>query len=177
MSAQSPDNAISSGKLTRVLIYAALFLFRLLLPAAALRHAGQFAEAAGRNPPGRHAVASTRMDNPTLAHSLVDSTDRRAADRPQALFHQFNPHGRARGRHLHGCRCAQWLCLDQMEVPRLQSDVRHAAARLFHSVPDRAHSHGAHARVARHGWDDPGPDPRPYRLWPWLHHALLPQLL
>ncbi|RCW84617.1 carbohydrate ABC transporter permease [Phyllobacterium bourgognense] len=34
MSAQSPDNAISSGKLTRVLIYAALFLFAFyyLLP-------------------------------------------------------------------------------------------------------------------------------------------------
>ena len=34
MSAQSPDNAISGGKLTRVLIYAALFLFAFyyLLP-------------------------------------------------------------------------------------------------------------------------------------------------
>ena len=96
---------------------------RGLLPAAALRDGGEFAEAAGGDPRGQHAGAAADLHARALAQRLVHGADRRAADGAQALFPEFHPDGRAGGRDLDAARRAQRLRADQVALPR-----RHASS-------------------------------------------------
>ena len=147
MSAQSPDNAISSGKLTRVLIYVALlvFAFYYLLPlyvmvVNSLKTLDEIRQGGMLSPPHEWTI------EPWLsAWSTAQIGVQPTGLRP--IFHQFDPHGGPGRCHIDRCWRPQWLCPDQMAVPRLQRHVRHAVARLLHPIPDRAHSYGAHAWV------------------------------
>ena len=103
MSAASQDNATPHRRVCARRDLCGADPVRRLLPAAALCDAGQFAEAAGRDPAGQHAGAAAAMDDRALAQRLVDGADRRAADRAQALLHQFHPDGGAGGLRSRPC--------------------------------------------------------------------------
>lgn len=83
------------------------------------------------------------MDNRAVAIRVVDSTDRSAAYRAEAVLYQFDPDGRSSRCYLDHRRRIERLCIDQMAIPRIEYLFRFAAAVVFYPVPDRTHSDGA----------------------------------
>ena len=95
---QSRTTAVRTGMLrARALIYAVLILFAVyyLLPlyvmlVNSLKPLDEIRQ-------GNMLALPQHLDHRALAQRLVDGADRRAADGPQALFHQLDPDGRAGG--------------------------------------------------------------------------------
>ena len=116
---------------------ALLALFALVLPDAAVRHAGDLVQDHGRDPDRQHAGAAAGADLRRPGSRPGASLRRPDLRRHQGLLLELDQDGRAGGADLDAARRAQRLRADQVALPRRTAGVRADAVRLLHPVPDR----------------------------------------